>query len=95
MTPSRIEATFTRSAAQVARQLAGDVIVINDSDSVMMETPAEEEEHPAAALWLSVKAMILAGIAPEAALASVVPSGEQPSHLTWLAQQVQGMAAEP
>ena len=45
MTPSRNEATFTRSVAQVARQLEGEVIVINDSDSVMMETLAEEEEE--------------------------------------------------
>ena len=95
MTPSRNEAMFSRSAAQMARQLEGGVIVINDSDSVMLETPTEEEEeHPAAALWLTVKAMILAGIAPEAALASVVPSAGHPSLVTWLAQQVQGLAAE-
>jgi len=41
-----------------------------------------------------VKAMILAGINPEAALASVVPSAEQPAHVTWLAQQVQSLVAE-
>ena len=92
--PSRNEATFARSVAQAARQLEGDVIVINDSDSVMMETPTEEEEHPAAALWLTVKAMVLAGVVPEAALASVVPAAQHPSRITWLAQQIQEMAAE-
>ena len=56
--------------------------------------PTEEEEHPAAALWQLVRARVLAGIAPEAALAAVVPSAESPSHVRWLARKVQETVAK-
>ena len=55
-------------------------------DSVGPQT--EEEEHPASALWREVESAMLAGCAPEAALATVVPMADSPSHLTWLARKV-------
>jgi ssDNA-binding Zn-finger/Zn-ribbon topoisomerase 1 len=64
-----------------------------DAQSIVVVSSEEEEEHPASALWQAVRAGILAGSAPEIALAAVVPSAESPSHVRWLGRKVQECVA--